>query len=431
MNASKPIPRPAFWLVTVAALGYFVDIYDLVLFNVVKKESLEHIAQFSGATFDITRTGIFLFNCQMAGMLIGGILWGIWGDKRGRITVLFGSILLYSLANIVNAFTFGIEGYAVVRFIAGVGLAGELGAGITLISESLSRHNRGYGTMIVVTFGALGAVLAAWTGAKGDWIARWLYDVSGLSLRNWQIVYLLGGFFGLLLLALRIGALESGMFKSLHQKQVKKGDLLALVRQPYSSRKYAYCILIGLPVWFMIGVPVALSQEVFAPALGITNIQNGQAVMYAYLGLSIGDLVSGLLSQLLRSRKKVVGLYLLLSLLLLILFSSGYCRGITAEQYYTLCFLIGFASGYWAIFVSIAAEQFGTNIRSTVANTVPNFVRGAVLPITMLFSYLASFLGSLQGAWWTGLLCLMVAAWAIYRSEETFAKDLDYLETLS
>jgi MFS family permease len=431
MTTSTPISRSAFWLVTVAALGYFVDIYDLVLFNVVKKESLEHIAQFSGATFDITSTGIFLFNCQMAGMLIGGILWGIWGDKRGRVAVLFGSILLYSLANIVNAFVFDIDAYAIIRFIAGVGLAGELGAGITLISESLSRHNRGYGTMIVVTFGALGAVLAAWTGAKGAGIAQWLYDVSGLSLRNWQIVYLLGGFFGLLLLALRIGALESGMFKSLHQKEVRKGDFLAIFSKPDMRRKYLYCILIGLPVWFMIGVPVALSQEVFAPALDIVNVKNGQAVMYAYLGLSIGDLVSGLLSQLLRSRKKVVGIYLLLSLLLLVFFSSGYCRGITAEQYYILTFCIGFAGGYWAIFVSIAAEQFGTNIRSTVANTVPNFVRGAVLPITMLFTSLGTFFGSLQGAWWTGLLCLLLAAWAIYRSEETFAKDLDYLETLS
>lgn len=417
------------WLIIVAALGYFVDIYDLVLFNVVKKESLEYIQQLKGIDIDVKNTGIFLFNCQMVGMLIGGILWGVWGDKKGRISVLFGSILLYSLANIINAFTFDISSYAVVRVIAGIGLAGELGAGITLVSETMDKEKRGYGTMIIVTFGALGAVLAALVGAKGQMLVGLIASLTGYTFQNWQVVYLIGGFIGLLLLLLRVGTFESGMFKDMKTHGVKKGDFLSLFRNKESRSKYLYCIMIGLPTWFMIGVPVALSQEVFAEELGINGISNGTAVMFAYLGLSVGDLASGLLSQVLRSRKLVVYLYLLLSLILLFVYVF-LLKGISVEAYYSICFLIGFSAGYWAIFVSIAAEQFGTNIRSTVTNTVPNFVRGAVLPITMSFTALGGYTGNMTSTLIVGLVCLALATFATYKVKETFAKDLNYFETL-
>jgi MFS family permease len=417
------------WLIVVAALGYFVDIYDLVLFNVVKRESLEYIAQLKGIDIDIKNTGIFLFNCQMAGMLIGGILWGIWGDKKGRISVLFGSILLYSLANIVNAFTFDVSSYAVVRVIAGIGLAGELGAGITLVSETMDKEKRGYGTMIIVTFGALGAVLAALVGAKGQMVVALIASTTGYTLQNWQVVYIIGGVIGLLLLLLRVGAYESGMFKDMKSHEVKKGNFLAIFSKKESSLKYLYCILIGLPVWFMIGVPVSLSQDVFAKELEIDGIVNGTAVMFAYLGLSAGDLASGLLSQLLRSRKKVVYLYLLMSLILLFVFVF-LLKGINVQTYYFVCFMVGFCSGYWAIFVSIAAEQFGTNIRSTVTNTVPKFDRGAVLPITMSFTALGALSGNLMSTLIVGLICLALAAFATYKVKETFAKDLNYFESL-
>lgn len=426
-NKSKPSIFN--WLIIVAALGYFVDIYDLVLFNVVKRESLEYIQQLQGIDIDIKNTGIFLFNCQMAGMLLGGILWGVWGDKKGRISVLFGSILMYSLANIVNAFTFDITTYAIVRVIAGIGLAGELGAGITLVSETMDKEKRGYGTMIIVTFGALGAVLAALVGAKGQFVTGLIASVTGYTLQNWQVVYLIGGFIGLLLLFLRVGAYESGMFKGMQQHEVKKGDFFSIFKKKESALKYLYCILIGLPVWFMIGVPVSLSQDVFSKELGIDGIVNGTAVMFAYLGLSAGDLASGLLSQLLRSRKKVVFLYLAFSFLLLLVFVFM-LKGISVNAYYFICFLTGFASGYWAIFVSIAAEQFGTNIRSTVTNTVPNFVRGAVLPITMSFTALGGFTGNLYATLIVGIVCILLAAFATFSVKETFAKDLDYFETL-
>lgn len=417
------------WLIVVAALGYFVDIYDLVLFNVVKKESLEFIQAHSGVSMDIKNTGIFLFNCQMLGMLLGGLLWGIWGDKKGRISVLFGSILLYSVANIVNAFTFDVPTYAVIRIIAGIGLAGELGAGITLVSETMDKEKRGYGTMIIVTFGALGAVVAALVGAKGSVLVSIIEQISGYRLMNWQVVYLFGGFLGLLLLLLRVGTFESGMYKELSDKQVKKGDFISFLKKPNLLWRYISCIMIGLPTWFLIGVPVSLSQDVFAPLLGLEGLVNGTAVMFAYLGLSVGDLASGALSQFLKSRKKVVYIYLFLSLMLLCYYVF-FMKNISLEEYYFICFLIGFAAGYWAIFVSIAAEQFGTNIRSTVTNTVPNFVRGAVLPITMSFSSLSVQFLPMQAAFIVGLVCILLAFWATFQIKESFAKDLDYIETM-
>ncbi len=417
------------WLVIIAALGYFVDIYDLVLFNVIKRESLEYIQLHTGAQFNIKDMGIFLFNCQMGGMLIGGILWGIWGDKKGRISVLFGSIILYSIANILNAFTLDITSYAIIRVLAGIGLAGELGAGITLVSETMHKEKRGYGTMVIVTFGALGAVLAALVGSEGHYVAFAIENLTGYKLQNWQVVYLIGGTLGLLLLILRVGAFESGMFKDMMKTEVKKGDFFALFKTRDNALRYVSCILIGLPIWFMIGVPVALSQDIFAAELGISGIVNGKAVMYAYLGLSAGDLLSGLLSQWMRSRRKVVFIYLTFSLMLIVYYVSG-AKNISADGYYLLCFLLGIASGYWAIFVTIASEQFGTNIRSTVTNTVPNFVRGAVLPITTGFTFVAGITTSLTSVLIIGFVCIALAWIATLYIKESFAKDLNYFETL-
>ncbi len=427
-------PGRSFLLVVVAALGYFVDIYDLVLFNVVKRESLEFIL---GAGHpDIKDIGIDLFNIQMLGMLIGGILWGVWGDKKGRITVLFGSILLYSAANIANAFTFDLTTYAIVRFIAGIGLAGELGAGITLITETLPRDKRGYGTMVVVTFGALGAVFAAEVADKGDWFANLWQGITGNALMNWQVTYLVGGLMGLVLLAMRIGTFESGLFKNVQHSTVKKGDLLMLFNDRGRFLRYLSCILIGVPVWYVIGVLVSLSQDVFIPELridtsaldeaGLKRI-NGEAIKYAYIGLSIGDLLSGILSQVLRSRKKVIFLYLGANLVLTLIFLFG-MQGATIAAYNWLCLALGLATGYWVIFVTVASEQFGTNIRSTVATTTPNFVRGAVLPITNAFKFIAVPVGNITGALVVGLVCIGAALWATSRVQETFHRDMDYVE---
>jgi MFS family permease len=420
--------RSALLLITVAALGYFVDIYDLILFNVVKKESLISLGYTSET--DLKNYGLQLFNWQMGGMLVGGILWGILGDKKGRLKVLFGSILLYSAANVANAFVDNITSYAIIRFIAGVGLAGELGAGITLVAEVMSKETRGYGTMIIVTFGALGAVLAAIVGGESAGISNVIESITAIHLENWQVAYVIGGVLGLLLLALRIGTLESDMYKKVHHEEVSRGDFLSLFKNKTIFLKYLKCILIGLPVWYAIGILIALAENFGGSLLNVDGkVINGQAVMYAYLGLSVGDLISGMLSQLFKSRRKVVMLYLGFSAIVMWMY-FGTTAGRSADWFYFVCFLVGAGTGFWALFVTIAAEQFGTNIRSTVTTTVPNFVRGAVIPITASFKALEGSIGTLNAAVFVGIVCLLLSFWAIWGVDETFSKELNYTETM-
>ena len=393
--------------VLVAALGYFVDIYDLVLFSIVRVPSLKAIGLQGQALVD---QGVFLLNAQMVGMLLGGILWGVLGDRQGRLRILFGSIFLYSLANIANGFVASMGAYAVLRFMAGVGLAGELGAGITLVSEILPRHVRGYGTMIVATVGVSGAIVANFVAGRFDW----------------RTAYYIGGGLGFLLLILRISVSESSMFREMAGRQVPRGNFLALFSDAGRFGKYLKSILIGIPTWYVVGVLITFSPE-FAKGLGVGGpVSAGNAVMFCYLGLVFGDLASGVLSQYLASRRRVVFWFLILTCLGVAVYYAQ--RGGSPQQFYAVCTLLGFASGYWAIFVTIAAEQFGTNLRATVATTVPNFVRGMVVPITLFFQLAKKGFGLLPGGVLVGLICMGVAFFALSGLEETFGKDLDYLE---
>ena len=414
--AKQGTKNPFNLIVLVAALGYFVDIYDLQLFNVVSKTSIKGIGITDQAIVD--KYDYILFLWQMAGMLIGGLLWGILGDQKGRKSVLFGSILLYSLANVANAFVTDLTQYSFVRFIAGVGLAGELGAAITLVSEIMHKEHRGYGTMLIVTMGALGAVAAAL-------ISNNPFHFFGLE--PWQIAYLIGGGLGLLLLLLRVGTYESGMFDQLkEQKNISKGNFFMLFTDFKRFRKYLACILIGLPVWYCIGILIKFSEKFAALSGVVGEVKVGFAIMYAYIGLSVGDLISGVLSQLFKSRKKIVMGYLWGTVVLVSVFL--FAKGLPANAYYFMCFLLGCATGYWALFVTIASEQFGTNIRATVTTTVPNFVRGAVIPITLGFKSLELSGGSVVGAIVVGVICIGLAMIATMRIKESFSKDLDYLE---
>ena len=393
--------------VIVAALGYFVDIYDLVLFSIVRVPSLKGIG-ISGP--DLINKGVMLLNMQMIGMLLGGILWGILGDRKGRLTIMFGSIFIYSLANLANGMVTSIETYALLRFIAGIGLAGELGAGITLVSEVLHKSVRGYGTMIVASVGVSGAILANFV-AKGF---------------DWRTAFYIGGVLGLLLLILRISVSESGMFKGMEGTNLRRGNFLSLFTSRDRFGRFLHSILIGLPSWFVVGVLITFSPE-FAKVLNIQGqVSAGNAVMYCYMGLVAGDLASGLLSQLFKSRKKVVLLFLILTVAAVGAYFSA--SGVTAATFYLICGLLGFGIGYWAIFVTVAAEQFGTNLRATVATTVPNFVRGMTVPITMLFQLARKPLGIENGALVVGVLCLAIALFSLSRLQETFHKDLDYFE---
>jgi MFS family permease len=393
--------------VIVAALGYFVDIYDLVLFSIVRVPSLKGIG-ISGQ--ELINKGVMLLNMQMVGMLLGGILWGILGDRKGRLKIMFGSIFLYSAANLANAMVTSIEAYAVLRFIAGVGLAGELGAGITLVSEVLHKSMRGYGTMIVASVGVSGAILANFVAKAFDW----------------RTAFVIGGVLGLMLLLLRLRVAESGMFKGMESLEVRRGNFLSLFTSRDRFGRFLHSIMIGLPTWFVVGVLITFSPE-FAKVLNVQGgVNAGNSVMFCYLGLVFGDFASGVMSQLLRSRRRVVLIFLGITCVAIAAYFLG--NGVSAPVFYGICCFLGFGIGYWAIFVTVAAEQFGTNLRATVATTVPNFVRGMTVPITLLFQLLRKPLGIQGGALCVGGICMAVALVSLWCLQETFHKDLDYFE---
>ncbi|GAA4311756.1 MFS transporter [Compostibacter hankyongensis] len=393
--------------VIVASLGYFVDIYDLLLFSIIRIKSLTGLGLNEQQVRDV---GLQLLNVQMAGLLLGGILWGVLGDKKGRLSVLFGSIFLYSVANVANGLVHGTQGYLIWRFVAGVGLAGELGAGVTLVSELLPKEKRGYGTMLISAFGVIGAVAAGLIG----------------KLFEWRTCYFIGGGLGFVLLLMRIGILESGMYVSVKDKKVSRGNFLVLFSDWKRCWKYLKCILIGLPCWYAIGILVSFSND-FAKALGVKGaIVPGTAVMVFYTALSIGSLLSGYLSQIWKSRRKSLILFLFMTLFFVLIYF--FARGITPLMFYLICFGMGVGVGYWAVFVTIAAEQFGTNLRATVAITVPNFVRGVLVLISICFKLLADRFSLLTGGLLTGLICIGIALIAAFTIEETYHKDLDYIE---
>ena len=429
----RDLVQPA---VIVGALGYFVDIYDLTLFMTIRMDSLTSLGLghlISGAAWYQD-----LLSWQMMGMLLGGILFGILGDRMGRLTTLFGSILLYSVANIANGMVHSFEAYATWRFIAGLGLAGELGGCIALVSETLSKERRGYGTALVATIGVFGAVVAGYMAEHVGEIGKVVGGFLGAPVEGWRMSYFIGGGLGLMLLALRVGVRESGMYHQAKEHaevgSVARGNFFALFSSGERFLRYARCILIGLPTWYMIGILVQRASTVFAPASGVVGepIKDNWSVAAFYLGLTFGDLASGVCSQLLRSRKKVVLGFLLFSLACVGVYLFG-TTGWTSTSYYRLIFLMGFGMGYWALFVTIAAEQFGTNLRATVATTVPNFARGSLVPLTFLFTFLAMPLASarvspsIAGAI-MGVICFGAAFIALATMEETFGKDLDYQE---
>lgn len=394
--------------VLVAALGYFVDIYDLLLFGIIRVKSLQDLG-LTGAA--LKTTGLMLMDVQMYGMLLGGIIAGVIGDKRGRLSVLFGSIVCYSLANIANGLVQTVPQYAVARFVAGLGLAGELGAGITLVSELMKKESRGYGTAIVAAVGILGAIVASFVS----------------EMWPWRVAYFIGGGLGLALLLLRVGVLESGMFNAAKASTSGRGQFFALFRDPKKLRRYLGVIFIGVPIWYVIALLVTFSPEL-AGAMGMKTLPTaGRAILFAYTGLVFGDLGSGLLSQVFKTRKKVVGAFLIFTALSIVVYFKVGPTSLTA--FYACCTLLGLATGYWAVFMTIAAEQFGTNIRATVTTTAPNFVRGSVPLLTWLYRSWEKPLGAVGSAASVGALSLVVAFVALLMLHETYGKDLNYLET--
>ena len=395
--------------VIVAALGYFVDIYDLLLFGIIRIPSLTSLG-LSPEMAKITGENILMW--QMGGLLIGGIIWGVMGDKKGRLSVLFGSIILYSLANIANGFVQTEMQYSLVRFIAGIGLAGELGAGITLVSELTPKDKRGIATSMVAGIGLTGAVVA--------FVMKENF--------HWRTCYFIGGGLGMLLLILRISVAESGMYKQVKKLNVQKGNFFMLFTNADRFKRYLKSILIGLPTWYVIGVLITFSND-FGKAMGITEkIDPGKSIMYAYAAISIGDILVGFVSQWLKSRKKALYIFYFITIVFIILFFTILKNG-TANQMYWMCAGLGFGTGFWAIFVTIGAEQFGTNLRATAATTIPNMVRGMLaLLILPLFRWMRSLTDYITGGWITGIIIMAIAIIAVVFIKETFHKDLNYIE---
>lgn len=408
MNSKQPNASIFNIAVLVAALGYFVDIYDLLLFNIVRVKSLADL----GLSEELIKSdGEFIISVQMIGLLIGGIIWGILGDKKGRLSVLFGSIIIYSVANIINGFVQTTNQYALVRFIAGIGLAGELGAGITLVSELAAKEKRGLSTSLVAGVGLTGAVAAFF-------ISQYFH---------WRTCYIIGGALGFCLLLLRISVVESGMYNQVKEMgAVSKGNLLMFFNNAKRLKKYVLAILIGLPTWYVIGVLVAFSNN-FAKEFGITQkINPGEATMYAYVAISLGDILIGFVSHWLKSRKKALLIFYVLTLIAIVIyFNQG--AG-SAASMYAICAALGFGTGFWAIFVTMAAEQFGTNLRATAATTIPNMVRGALPLILILFNWLQGFTSYANAGLITGIIIMVISFIAALLTEETFGKDLDFIE---
>jgi len=397
--------------VLVAALGYFVDVYDLLLFTIVRQPSVMSL----GSTAEtIIVDSAHIINWQMSGLLIGGILWGVLGDKKGRLKVLFGSIILYSTANILTSFVQTVDQYAYCRFLGGIGLAGELGAGITLVSEMLPKNKRGIGTSLVAGIGLFGAVFAYFT-----------FKVTA----DWRLCYQIGGVLGLCLLILRVRVAESFMFESAKLANISKGNFLLFFSSYKRFSKYIKAILIGLPTWFVIGVMINYSNKFASTLYGENLIDSGKSVMFAYIGIAVGDLLIGYVSQYFKSRKKALLLFYALSVIGMVLFFS--CFNNTDDRMYAICGFLGFSTGYWAIFNTMAAEQFGTNLRATAATTIPNMVRGALPLINFLFlDILQKSMGwtIVQSGIFTGATVMLITLIAFVFTEETYHKDLDYLE---
>jgi len=393
--------------VLVAALGYFVDIYDLLLFGMIRKSSLQSL----GLTGDeAVKVGLDVMSYQMYGLLIGGIIWGVMGDKKGRLSVLFGSIILYSLANIFNGLVHTVPQYHICRFIAGVGLAGELGAGITLVSELISKEKRGIATSLVAGIGLTGAVVA--------------YFIS--QAFDWRVCYYIGGGLGLLLLLLRVSVFESGMYQSLRNSSVQKGNFFLFFTNGKRFKKYLLAILIGLPTWYVIGILIQVSDK-FGKEFGITEaIVPGKAVMFAYIAISIADMLIGLVSHWLKSRKKALYIFYAITIAGIVIYFQQY-NG-TAGNMYLICALLGFGTGFWALFVTMAAEHFGTNMRATAATTVPNMVRGSLPIMIILFKSLQPRFSFIQAAEITGLIVMIISSISVLMTEETFGKDLNFIE---
>jgi MFS family permease len=393
-------------MLMIAGLGFMVDVYDVIIFAVVRISSLQSLGV---PKEQLLSTGVFLLNMQLTGMVIGGVIWGVLGDKKGRRAALFGSIILYSIANLFNAGVQHVEVYAFLRFLAGIGLAGEIGAAMTIAAEVTPAKYRAYGTAVVAGMGVFGSIIAS---AVGD-------------LMPWRVAFLTCGLIGTVLLFVRLHMKETAHFDKIkNEKNVQRGSLRLLFSSRDRVLRATRCVLAAVPIWFVFGVLVSFAPEVDGSHGATGTISIAQVALSYSFGETTGEVCSGIVSQLLKSRRKAMLLFVSGSTLCtIILFAAP------ASLYAWICFPLGIFVGVWSVVVTSAAEQFGTNLRSTATTLIPNMVRASVIPITTAFSYLSPYIGASKAACLIGMLCYALAFLSISQMKETFGQDLDFLET--
>jgi MFS family permease len=394
-------------MISVAALGYFVDLYDMLIFS---SERVEALGSIGVAKQKMGEVGLMLQNYQMLGLVIGGFLFGILADKFGRLRVLFASILLYSVANIGNAFVTNVPAFAVARLIAGIGLAGELGVALSWISESLKPQQRTIATTIVSAFGLLGGVVAAIMATHF----------------HWQTSYMIGGIMGLVLLAFRVSLNESKLFEQTRQSSAKKGNLFQLLSNKKQLKKFVLCVLSGAPAFVLLSIYVTLAPE-FGAAFGITEqISVAHGIMVFLIVFAMSDVACGLLSKIMRKRKTPLLIFACLQIL-----SIGYYLLVppqTVEAFYFRCMLLGFSAGYWGILITNSLEQFGTNIRATVATSTPSLIRGMTIPASIFFTVVSKQTSLVTAGAIVGFSLVAISIVSILLLDDKFENDLNFME---
>lgn len=398
--------------IIVGALGFFVDIYDLQVFAITRIASFRELGV---PEENMKSVGEGILNWQMIGLMLGGLAWGILGDKKGRTSVLFGSIFLYSIATIANGFVQDVDTYSALRFVAGLGLAGELGASITLTSEMLPKEKRGLAAALIATSGVMGTIVA--------------YFVQDLSGGNWRLCYYIGGGMGLALLFLRMKVLDSSMYNAAKMENVKMGSLLMIFGKRERFLRYLRGILIGLPVWYVIGILITFSNE-FAKEFKIQGFDQPKSLMLQYVALAFGDMSAGFVANWLKSRKKTLYIYYTILTVVIALFFI-FKGGGSATNMYLFCMAMGFGAGISVLYITMSAEQFGTNLRATAAISIPNLVRGFLPLMSLLFVFLrgkVAFNDYVTGAWVVGIIVFVISWLAVYFTKETFGKEMDFVE---
>jgi MFS transporter, putative metabolite:H+ symporter len=381
--------------------GYFIDIFDLVLFSTLRISSFEELK-----ITDPTYWTVVFFNLQMTGILVGGIFWGKMADIKGRSWSFMGTILVFSIANIINGLTSSLTVYGICRFIAGFGLAGEMGSGIALICEKVPDEKRSLYLGFVSSLGCIGAVLSGWLG----------------DIVYWRYLFIGSGFAGILLTLLRKNLLEPDLFRKTATLNIPRGQWKTLFQSPPDLIRFILLIFLGIPMWYIIGILWSFSTEMTS-TIGLNIFTSGQAILWGYVGVWMGDMLMPFVSQFLKSRIFTIQICLIMMLLGVIYLFQFQPHSLLSFQL-THIFL-GFTIGYWAVYATLCGESFGTNIRALTSTSLPSLIRFSSIPMMIIYQY-GRDENELNIALGMGLTVLCISMITTYFIKDTFQKDIDF-----